>query len=235
MHSYGSVARKTLSGLTLLWVTTINTQAAEVSASVTLASEYVYRGQAMSGNDPAVSAGVDYQHDSGFFGGAWATTINLDSPVGSRGLEADIYLGYHFSVPQPLELSALVMHYSYPDSAGQADYDFTEYMLSATLYSQYSLQVAYADDVYGLGIPGRLVEMRADWPLGDYWVLGIGAGRNDIRVPGWDSYLYWDAGVSSRWSRVTADLRWYDNEEIDGIFARWSAGSRIVASLSVGF
>ena len=231
----GKETQIAITGLALVSAASISVEASEVSTSVTIASEYVYRGLAMSGNDPAVSAGVDYQHDSGFFGGVWATTMNLDSPAGYRGLEADAYLGYHFSTPEPLNVSALVMRYSYPDGDGPADYDFTEYLLSATLFSQYSLQVAYADDVYGLGVPGRLAELRADWPVGDYWVFGVGMGRNDLRVPGWNSYLYWDAGFSTRWSRVTADLRWHDNEEIDGIFARWSAGSRFVASLTYAF
>jgi hypothetical protein len=35
--------------------------------------------------------------------------------------------------------------------------------------------------------------------------------------------------------RVTFDLRWHDNEAIKGTLRNWSAGSRLVASLSYGF
>ena len=50
-----------------------------------------------------------------------------------------------------------------------------------------------------------------------------------------DRYTYWDLGLSTRWTRLTFDLRWHDNEAIQGTFRNWSAGSRFVASVSYGF
>jgi len=60
-------------------------------------------------------------------------------------------------------------------------------------------------------------------------------GYNDIEETGTTSYWYWDVGASARYSRLTVDLRWYDNEEIRGTLWRLSAGSRLVASLTVAF
>ena len=58
---------------------------------------------------------------------------------------------------------------------------------------------------------------------------------NDPTVRDTPSYMHYDVGLSTRYSRLTIDMRWYDNEEITGVFQRWSAGSRLVASVSVAF
>lgn len=207
----------------------------ELSGIASLSSEYIYRGQAISGHDPAVSIGVNYEHDSGLFAGIWASTIDLESPFGKRDAEVDYYLGYHFPETGPVEFSARVMHYSYPGHTGRLDYEQTEWMLSAAFLEHYTLDFAYTHDVYGLGEPGRYWELRGEWPAATYWVFNAGIGVNDLTVLDTPSYLHWDAGLSTRYSRLTVDLRWYDNEDIAGPFRIWSAGSRFVVSLSTAF
>jgi uncharacterized protein (TIGR02001 family) len=210
-------------------------EASGLSGVATIASEYIYRGQAVSAHHPALSLGLDYEHDSGVFGGLWASTIDLESPAGTRDIELDYYLGYYFEPGESLSLSALVLRYTYPGQPGPIDYEHTELQLSATFLDRYTLEFAYSDDMYGLGEPGRHFELRGQWPVATYWVLGAGVGLNDPNVLNTPSYLHWDAGVSARYSRLTMDLRWYDNEDIVGAFQRWSAGSRLVLSLSVAY
>lgn len=209
--------------------------AAEFSGAVTLASEYVYRGQAVSDHDPAVSIGLDYEHDSGFFGGVWASTIDLESPFGSRDTELDYYVGYHFEPRGPVALSLSVIRYTYPGHEGSLDYEHTEGAVSATLFDRYSVEFAYTDDLYGLGEPARHWTLRGEWPAATYWIASAGLGQADLTAIGTDRYAYWDLGLSTRWSSVTFDLRWHGNEDIEGTLGNWSAGSRFVASLSYGF
>lgn len=208
--------------------------AAGVSGVVTLASEYVYRGQATSAHDPALSLGLDYEHESGLFGGVWASTIDLESPFGRRRTELDYYLGYRFEPREALSLSAALIRYTYPGHTGTLDYEHTELLLAATLQDRYTLEFAWTDDVYGRDRPARHWAIRGEWPAG-YWVVSAGLGISDLTALNTDRYLHWDAGASIRWSRLTLDLRWYDNEPIAGPFARWSAGARAVASVSLGF
>lgn len=226
--------KTTIAGVILVTLP-LTAGAGELSGAATLASEYIYRGQAVSNHEPAVSFGVDYAHDSGFFGGVWASTIELDSPFGSRDTELDYYVGYLFEPAGPLTLSLSVMRYTYPGHEGVLDYEYTEGALAATLFERYSLEFAYTDDIYGLGKPARHWALRGEWPAGSYWVASAGIGLADLSAINTDRYAYWDIGLSTRWRRVTADLRWHDNEDIEGIFSIWSAGSRLVASLSYGF
>ncbi len=58
---------------------------ADLSANIGFVSDYVFRGiyQAPS----SASAGIDYEHDSGFYIGTWGADVG-------DGLETDVYFGY---------------------------------------------------------------------------------------------------------------------------------------------
>lgn len=210
------------------------TAAADLSGAVTLTSEYIYRGQAVSNHDPAISIGIDYEHDSGFFGGIWASSIELTNRFGSRDTELDYYVGYRFEPARPLAVSISAIRYTYPGQRGSFDYAHVEGFVSATLYERYSIEFAYTDDLYGMGEPARHWGARAEWPAADFWIVSGGLGLADLTAINTDRYSYWDLGLSTRWSSITVDIRWHDNEPIGGVLGNWSAGSRFVLSLSYG-
>src|SRR3546814_3220400 len=53
----------------------------DISANVSLTSDYRFRGISLSDKGPAIQGGVDIGHDSGFFGGGWASSI-ADTEIG---------------------------------------------------------------------------------------------------------------------------------------------------------
>ncbi len=209
--------------------------AGELSGSVTLASEYVFRGQALSDGNPALQAGIDYEHDAGFFLGAWASTVDLPSPSGRRDAELDYYVGWHYAGESRFGAALSLVHYTYPGQTTSFDYDYTEMLATVSWDGRYSLEFGYTDDLYGFGVSARHLELRADWPLRNAWVVSAGLGINDLDNLGSSRYAYGDLGVSARFARLTVDLRWYHNEEPPGFPGRLSAGSRLVGALSVGF
>ena len=216
---------------TLSW----QTAAAEISGRVTLASEYIFRGKALSDGNPALQAGIDYGHDSGFFLGAWGSTIDLVSPSGRRDVELDYYVGWHFSGESRISGTLTITHYTYPGQATSFDYDYTEASATMSWDGRYSLEFGYTDDLYGFGVDSSHVELRVDWPLRNAWVISGGLGVNDYSNLGSSRYAFGDVGISSRFGRLTVDLRWYDNERPTGFRGRISADSRLVGALSVGF
>lgn len=204
-------------------------------ATVTLASEYIYLGKALSDGNPAVQVGIDYQHRAGWFAGAWASTIDIRSSFGRRDTEVDYYAGYHHEFKAPLTLAVAFVRYTYPGQTGSFDYEYDRWLATLTVREHYSLEVGYSDDMYGFGRRGRHWELRADRPLDSAWVVSAGLGRNELASIGASDYLYGDLGVSARFARATVDLRWHDNEPVRGILARMSAGSRVVASVTWAF
>jgi len=210
-------------------------QASELSGSATLTSEYIYRGLAMSDGDPALQAGIDYDHDSGFFAGAWASTIDVYSASGEREYELDYYAGFHYEPQAPVSGSVSLLHYTYPGSSGAHSYDYTELLVNATWRELLSVELGYTNDLYGHDVSSHHWELQFEWPVANAWVVSATLGRNDMTNAGVSKYYYWDVGASARYSRLIVDLRWFDNEQADGFAYPLSAGSQLVLGLSLAF
>lgn len=208
--------------------------ASELSGIATLTSEYIYRGRALSGDDPALQLGFDYDHDSGLFAGVWGSTIDLQSQSSERDTEVDYYVGYHFESQAPISISATLLRHTYPGQTGTS-YDYNEALVAATLFEHYSLEFAYTNDYYGFGEPARYWELRTEWPVASAWVASAGLGQVDRTSLGVERFLYWDAGASARFSWVTVDLRYFDHDRSDTRANGASSDSQLVISLSVAF
>lgn len=74
-----------------------------IAYNVGVVSEYRYRGLGQTKGDPALQGGVDYTHASGFYLGAWGSTIKwikeyataASTPYSAKGpIELDLYGGY---------------------------------------------------------------------------------------------------------------------------------------------
>ncbi len=209
--------------------------ASEFSGVATLSSEYIYRGLIMSDGDPAFQLGLDYEHDTGFFLGAWASTIDLLSPAGQRDIELDYYAGFHYLGKAPISATITLLRYTYPGQTGTHRYDYNEVFVGATWRERYSIEIGYSNSLYGLDRIARHWELRSEWPVANAWVISATLGGNDMSDAGVSRYLHWDLGASARFSRLTFDLRWYDNEQPDGFATQSSANAQLVLSISMAF
>ena len=79
--------------------------ASTLAYNVGVVSEYRYRGITQSHFKPALQGGVDYSDKSGFYAGAWASTIRwisdnqtADGQGADGPLEVDLYGGYKWSM-----------------------------------------------------------------------------------------------------------------------------------------
>lgn len=140
-----------------------------VSANVAIVSEYRFRGVDLSGGDLAIQGGVDVAHDSGFYVGTWASSLDEDT-VGYGSTELDIYGGWSGNLTEGVALDVGVIQYIYPN-AGPGDFDYTEFYGSVGFTfgpAEATVGVAYApeqdslggtDNIYvytdlGVGVPG---------------------------------------------------------------------------------
>jgi uncharacterized protein (TIGR02001 family) len=109
---------------------------AELSANIGASSNYVWRGATQTDDEAAVSGGIDYAHDSGFYLGTWASNVNFDGTSGE--VELDLYGGYAGEIDD-FGYDLGIIHYNYPDSNNS---NFTELALSAS-YMMFSAGVNY--------------------------------------------------------------------------------------------
>jgi len=79
-----------ISALALTGMTS-TTAFAEVTANAAATSNYLWRGQEQTGGDAAVSGGIDYANESGFYAGTWASNASWADEM---TYELDLYAGF---------------------------------------------------------------------------------------------------------------------------------------------
>ena len=127
------------------------------SANVALASEYRFRGVALTDGEIAIQGGFDLGHSSGFYVGTWASNLDEDT-VGYGSLELDIYGGWSGDLTDGLSADIGVIGYLYPD-AGPGDFDYIEFYGSLTFAlgpASVTGGIAYAPDQDSLGSTDNL-------------------------------------------------------------------------------
>jgi uncharacterized protein (TIGR02001 family) len=80
----------TLSGAALL----AHGAQAGVSGNIGLASNYIWRGVTQTSDQAAISGGLDYASDFGFYAGTWASNVNFGNSNNDKGYELDLYGGF---------------------------------------------------------------------------------------------------------------------------------------------
>ncbi|MEO8154292.1 MAG: TorF family putative porin [Rhizobacter sp.] len=88
-----------------------------LSFNIGLVSDYRYRGISQSRLKPALQGGIDYASPSGFYVGAWASTIKwIKDAGGDAGVEVDLYGGYKGEIVKDLTYDVGVLTYQYPSN-----------------------------------------------------------------------------------------------------------------------
>ncbi|MEX1147542.1 MAG: TorF family putative porin [Sphingomonadales bacterium] len=91
----------------------------EFTADVTFISDYVFRGVSLTDEDPAIQGTLEWGHDSGFYVGAWASSITLDD----GSLEVDGYAGFSSDLGDTgFTYDVGAVFYAYPGSESVSDY-----------------------------------------------------------------------------------------------------------------
>ena len=132
--------------------------AAEISANVSLVSQYVFRGVNFSDEDPAIQGGFDYSH-GGFYAGVWGS-----SDTGNG--EFDFYGGYQFSLTPDVQLDLGVTRYYYPIGGSTTEFyaGIAYQWLGFTYYYDETLEQDY-------------IELSAGFDLSQSLALNLRAGR----------------------------------------------------------
>jgi uncharacterized protein (TIGR02001 family) len=85
-----------------------------LSFNVGAVSDYRYRGISQTRLKPALQAGADFSHSSGFYLGTWASTVKwIRDAGGDARVELDLYGGYKGSAG-PIGYDVGVLRYQYP-------------------------------------------------------------------------------------------------------------------------
>ena len=118
---------------------------AQFSGSASLLSDYRFRGISLSHNRPAAQIALAYDDASGWYGGAFASTVQLADGA-SRELQAVSFVGYARRAPSGLSWEAGA---DYSVVTGDQSYSYPEVYAGAA-FEDVSARLYYAPRYFGL-------------------------------------------------------------------------------------
>lgn len=179
------------------------TAVSPITANVTLASEYVYRGISQTREKLALQGGFDYAHASGLYAGVWGSNISwledLDAGA-SNSMELDMYAGYKGKVSEDFSYDVGYLRYEYPGSypAGFVSPNTDELYVAGT-YKMFTLKYSHSiSNLFGItdSKGSGYLDASANFDLGSGFSLGLHAGHQKIKNHSDLSYTDYKIGVT---------------------------------------
>lgn len=150
---------------------------AELSANIGATSNYLWRGVSQTGDEAAISGGIDYANESGFYAGNWISTLGE-----TNGEELDLYAGFSGEA-NSIGYDVGVIYYAYPSGE---DADFTE-IYGSLSFGPVSGGIAYTvDKESGVDENDLYYHLSAGTDLGDGWSLSGTVGYYDMEADDMD-------------------------------------------------
>ncbi|HTE42028.1 MAG TPA: TorF family putative porin [Steroidobacteraceae bacterium] len=202
---------------------------ADVTSTITLTSDYDYRGWSQSAEEPAIQVSIDYAHASGWYLGTWGSNIAgfSDGGINTASTEVDLYTGFKL----PLGDAALDLGLVYYTYSGASDLNFAE------LYGKFSYSIVTAGIYFSPDFGGKYYGDSGDTALYGFADVNIPAGPLTIGLhAGYstgdgietayysavydetdptlllaaaeDSYLDYGIGLSYSGSNFTTGIKW---------------------------
>lgn len=217
------------------------------SGSIDLVSDYVFRGISQNNRDIALQAGVEYEHASGFYAGAWGSNVSWLSDGAedvSSSIELDGYAGWRGTFDNGVQLDAGVVQYHYPGNypAGFTR-PYTTEPFVAIGYAGVSLGYAHSlTNLFGINDSKNsgYLSLSYEREFDGGWILNAGIGRQRIANDADASYTDWSIGAGKtlgagfslgiNYVDTNADKALYTNA-----FGETIADSTVVLRLSASF
>jgi len=216
----------------------------EVSFNAALASDYRYRGISQTRLKPALQGGVDYVNNpSGFYAGAWASTIKWTKDAGGGGsVEVDLYAGKRGSLTSDFSYDVGVLTYVYPSNGLAVSANTTE------IYGQLNYGPAYVKysrattNLFGFANSKNsgYLDLGANIEIDSGLVLNLHAGHQQVKNNSISAYTDWKVGVTKDFGVLSASLAVIGSNASETAYASPANGkflgkTSVVAMLSETF
>lgn len=192
----------------------------DISATVTVTTNYVFRGISQTDSNPAIQGSFDYSvgliEDLDFYAGIWGSNIDFGDEEADFGgaslgtLELDFYGGVTYGLSEKASVGGSIVYYFYPGADDSLDFNYIEFGLDAAydfgLVST-TLNFAYSPDFFGGSDDGFYIAGAAEAPLPLDLTASAGLGFQvigDNDTFGTPDYLEWNIGIG--YSIVGFDL-----------------------------
>ncbi|MBN8281124.1 MAG: hypothetical protein J0M16_10985 [Gammaproteobacteria bacterium] len=217
---------------------------AEVSSTITLASDYDFRGITQNALGPAVQASLDWSGESGLYAGLWASNIDFgdDGAEGSTpDIELDLILGYAGNFTENLGYDVGATYYKYlGDNNNDVNVDYLE-LYTGLEYQWVSGKIWYSPDFGNSGDTAWYAELNGEVPL--VWDVSLTAhgGYNfgDYWKNSDDEFYDWSVGLARSFGNFDFAVKYVDGSDLksadgtpDDVF---TSESKVVFAVSTTF
>lgn len=175
-----------LTGLAML--SAVPAAQAEISGNIGVTSNYLWRGVSQTMNSAAVSGGIDYSHEKGFYAGTWISNVDWGSPEDDlgTGAEVDFYAGFSGGKGD-FGYDVGYIYYYYPNFT---DADFGE-IYGSLSYKWIEGGIAYTVNKSADGPTNDLYYyLSGSWDLPQDWSIGATIGHYDFKDGGDADYTH---------------------------------------------
>jgi len=192
--------------------------ASPVTFNAAITSDYRYRGISQTRLQPALQGGLDYVHATGWYVGAWASTVKFAKDAGGDGdVEIDLYAGKRgelaVGLSSGLTYDVGVLRYLYPDNglgqvAGFVNANTTE------VYAQLGYGPAYikyshaTTNLFGFvdSDSSGYLDIGASLDAGNGVTVLLHAGRQRVDNNPAADYTDWKIGASRSFALATVAI-----------------------------
>ncbi len=193
----------------------------QLSGSVAVVNDYLFRGLSQTNRQPAVQPGIEYDAASGWYVGMWGSNISWLSdgsttaaPI-SSSLEVDVYGGYRSSFSGDWSYDVGLYEYAYPgDYPAGFTSPYTTEAYASLGWKGISLKYSSAlTNLFGFSNSAGSgyidLSWNAEFSLG--WTFNSHIGHQTVaNNPGFD-YTDWKVGVTKAFAKgYSLALGYYD-------------------------
>jgi len=200
----------------VVWATlcAVPAAAGAITGTLSLVSEYDFRGITQSAGDPALQASVDWAAGHGFELGLWASNIDFGDCCG-ESVEVDLSGRWtRGDSEHGLAVDLFGIWYAFP---GAAELDFPEVSVGLA-WKVVAARAWYSWDYAASGASATYLELNLSLPLPAEFGLTGHCGYSDgeywhADVSGLEAYLDWWAGLEHSFGHFDVSLRWVDGSD----------------------
>ena len=218
----------------LLVLAPVSDALAGITGSVTLTSDYLFRGVSQTNQEPALQGGVEYAAESGLYVGTWGSNISwlsdLSTPAApiSSSLELDAYGGYRGKFSDKLGYDVGALYYWYPGDfpSGFNSADTGEIYVGVTAgpFANTTLAAKYSyalTDLFGYtdSDGSGYLDLNANWEFVPTWTLNAHGGKQWVENNDIAEYADWKVGVTKGFaSGFSAALAYSDTDADETLY-----------------
>jgi uncharacterized protein (TIGR02001 family) len=181
-------------------------EANPLSFNVSVTSDYRYRGISQTRLKPALQGGVDYAHSSGFYVGAWASTIKwISDGGGDADVEIDTYAGYKTEVGGGVTVDVGFLRYNYPGNDLPVSANTNE-LYGAVSFGPATLKYSHSiSNLFGFADSknSSYLDLSATFDIGGGFTLTPHIGHQKVKNNSDFSYTDYSLTVNKDWSGFT--------------------------------